>query len=203
MFVVHLKLFFLRIQFMKDIYVTIINKPSWNSKKINLLRIRLLFLLMLILPISPSYSKEPPVPATPMLNISVGQVAVFDKELQSQRYGLEYRFRPYGKYQLIPAIGFAFSENNDSFIYSDLRHDFWLNNHWVVTPSIGAGVFSDGNKIDLGNDIEFRSGLEVAYRFKNNYRLGLALFHLSNAGTANQNPGTEALVLSVSLPIGR
>lgn len=161
------------------------------------------FIFSHFLLVAPLFAREPPKPSVPMINITTGQVAVFDSDLKSERYGLEYRGRALGKYQLIPAIGFAFSEDRDSFLYTDLRHDFWLNNHWVTTPSLGLGVFTEGDKIDLGKNLEFRTGLELSYRFNNNYRLGVALFHLSNAGTANRNPGTEALVISLSIPIGK
>jgi len=143
----------------------------------------------------------PPTPAVPMINLTFGKVAVFDEELEANRWGIEYRFRPFGKYDLIPAIGYAFSEDDDSFFYTDLRYDYWLNDRWVLIPSLGVGVFTDGKKLDLGNDLEFRSGVELAYRFDNNYRAGVALFHLSNASLSDDNPGTEALVFSLSIPL--
>ena len=145
--------------------------------------------------------QRPPVAAVPMINLTFGKVGVFDDEFKADRFGIEYRFRPLGKWNLIPAIGYAFSENDDSFFYTDLRYDYWLSNRWVLIPSLGAGVFTNGTKLDLGNDIEFRSGLELAYRFNTDYRIGVALFHLSNAGISNNNPGTEALVLSLSIPL--
>ena len=160
-------------------------------------------MLVLLLSTYSVLAKDPPNPATAMLNITAGQVGVLDNDLNSQRYGLEYRFKPFSKYKIVPSVGFAYSNNDDYFIYTDVRHDFWLNNRWVVSPSFGFGSFSDGEKIELGSDFEFRSGVEVAYRFNNNHRLGLAIYHLSNAGFSDKNPGTEALVLSYSIPIGR
>jgi len=139
-----------------------------------------------------------------MLNITVGQVGILDNLDGPQRYGLEYRFKsfagPYG-FRLIPAIGAAGARNGARFFYSDLRHDFYLNRHWLVIPSFGIGVFKDGNDLHLGDTAEFRSGLEFAYRFNKGYRAGLAIFHLSNGGISSTNPGTEALVFSFSIPI--
>ncbi len=139
-----------------------------------------------------------------MINITTGYVGILDDESKTQRYGLEYRFKsfsgPYG-FRLIPAIGAAVSNNGAYFIYSDLRHDFYLTPRLILIPSFGVGVFKDSSKIDLGNDIEFRSGLEIAYQFKNKIRAGIAIFHLSNGGLSSQNPGTEALVFSVCIPL--
>lgn len=55
----------------------------------------------------------------------------------------------------------------------------WLNDRWVLIPSFGAGLFKKGDGLDLGSRLEFRSGIEIARRFHGEYRIGVALFHLS------------------------
>jgi len=139
-----------------------------------------------------------------MINITAGQVGILDNLEGPQRYGMEYRFTsfsgPWG-FRLTPAIGAAAANNGAHFIYSDLRHDFYLDDHWLIIPSFGAGVFKDSSEINLGNDLEFRSGLEFAYQFQNKIRAGIAIFHLSNGGISSRNPGTEALVVSVCIPV--
>lgn len=139
-----------------------------------------------------------------MLNITAGQIGILDNIDGPQRYGLEYRFKSFADprgFRLIPAIGAATSSNGAYFIYSDLMHDFYLNDRWILIPSFGLGIFSDSEAVNLGNDLEFRSGIELAYQLSNKIRLGLAFFHLSNGGISNQNPGTESLVFSVCIPI--
>lgn len=139
-----------------------------------------------------------------MINITAGQVGIFDDINGPQRYGLEYRFKSFAGpsgFRLIPAIGLAAAKNGAYFIYTDLRHDFYMNDHWILIPSFGLGTFHDSSEIDLGNELEFRSGIEVAYQFTNNIRAGLALFHISNGGISSHNPGTEILVFSVCIPV--
>lgn len=138
-----------------------------------------------------------------MLNLTVGQAGIFDSGDPPLRYGIEYRGRSFSRWRLIPAVGAAIADNGASFVYTDLRHDFWLDDRWVVIPSFGVGAFDDGENLDLGHTIEFRSGLEVAYRFHGEYRVGVALFHLSNGGISDQNPGTEGLVASLCIPLHR
>lgn len=139
-----------------------------------------------------------------MINFTAGQIGIRENLDGPQRYGLEYRFKsfsgPYG-FRLIPAIGAAVAKNNARFLYVDLKHDFYLSNQWLLIPSFGAGIFKDSEEIKLGNKLEFRSGLELAYQFQNNVRVGLAIFHLSNGGISDENPGTEALVFSVCIPL--
>ena len=139
-----------------------------------------------------------------MINITAGQVGILDDIDGPQRYGLEYRFKSFSgpwDFRLIPAIGAATSSNGATFIYSDLRHDFYLNDRWILIPSFGVGSFDDSEEVKLGNELEFRSGIEIAYQFRNKMRAGVALFHLSNAGISSHNPGTEALVFSFCIPI--
>ena len=70
----------------------------------------------------------------------------------------------------------------------------------VVTPSFGLARFEESVELRLGQALEFRSGLELAYEMRSGWRVGLALYHLSNAGLARENPGSEGLVVSISLP---
>ena len=49
--------------------------------------------------------------------------------------------------------------------------------------------------------MQFRSGIEAGWRFGKGLRVGLELYHLSNAGLEDLNPGEESLVLTFALPI--
>jgi len=139
-----------------------------------------------------------------MVNITAGQMGILDDLEGPQRYGMEYRFTSFagpGGFRLIPAIGAAVANNGASFVYSDLRHDFYLSDRWLLIPSFGAGVFKESKAVNLGNNLEFRSGLEMAYQFHNKMRAGIAIFHLSNGGISSHNPGTEVLVFSFCIPV--
>lgn len=138
----------------------------------------------------------------PLLNFTVGQVGT-DRRLDNPwRYGIEYRFSPLTRYRLVPSVGVAVGSNDSSFIYAELRRDFRFADHWLLTPSFGLGRFNNRPQFDLGKSLEFRSGLEISYQFDQGYRLGVAVFHLSNGGLSDENPGTEAAVLSFSIPLG-
>ncbi|MGV6858221.1 MAG: acyloxyacyl hydrolase [bacterium] len=142
-----------------------------------------------------------PVPTVPMLNLTAGKVGILQNLEADERYGIEYRFRPTKRYGVVPAIGYSRASDGASYTYTDVRKDFWLDDRWVAVPSFGLGYYRKGEELDLGYILEFRSGIELAYRFHGNFRTGIALYHLSNGGISDQNPGTEVLVLSLCLPL--
>ena len=51
--------------------------------------------------------------------------------------------------------------------------------------------------------LEFRSQIELATRFDDRSRLGLAFSHISNASVGERNPGTEILTLTYMVPVER
>ena len=60
---------------------------------------------------------------------------------------------------------------------------------------MACGYYKDGNEIKVGNPLEFYIGIDIFYRFKNNARFGVGIFHISNADSGKKNPGSETLVL--------
>ena len=136
------------------------------------------------------------------LSIAIGHIAVLDDDVDNPAaYKIEYRFEPRTKWLLAPSIGAARSENSASFVFVDLEKDFFLGDRWVITPNFGLGSFDNGKDVKLGHELEFRSGLKLAYRSKSGWRFGVSLFHLSNGGLGDRNPGTEPAFLSLSIPL--
>lgn len=139
----------------------------------------------------------------PVLILRIGQVAVFDQIEGRTQYGLEYRMRPFSRRRLVPVVGYSQTGNGSRFIYLAVRRDYWLSASLSLAPSFAIGSFRDGKQIRLGNELAFRTGIEAAYRLSNGVRIGVALMHVSNGGLGQRNPGTEALVVSISMPFLR
>ena len=136
------------------------------------------------------------------LTVAVGHVGVLDNDIDNPGVlKVEYRFRPRAKWLLAPSLGAARSGNGASFVFADIERDFFPGKRWVITPSFGLGSFDDGEDVRLGHSLEFRSGIKFAYQFDNNWRFGIGLFHLSNGGLGDSNPGTEPMFLSLSIPL--
>mgnify|MGYP000291741570 FL=1 len=75
-----------------------------------------------------------------------------------------------------------------------------LSSNWNITPSFATGYYDRGSSKDLGHNIEFRSQIELSYGTSNKNRMGISINHISNASIADQNPGTESIVLSFIRP---
>ena len=114
---------------------------------------------------------------------------------------LEYRFSEANKLLFFtPFVGFMATTDAATYGYVGIGLDIFFGRRWVATPNFAVGLYGNGDGKDLGHAIEFRSGLEIAYRFDDYSRLGLSFTHISNAGIGSRNPGTESLVLVYSTP---
>ena len=100
-----------------------------------------------------------------------------------------------------PFVTGSYITNNMTFLGAGLLMDVQLGDNWIIQPSF-APVWWRGKTrdLDLGYDLEFRTRLEFAYRFPDKSRLGLAVSHSSNGGLGDTNPGTESIMLTVSVP---
>ena len=73
--------------------------------------------------------------------------------------------------------------------------------NYFFTPSFGAGFYDNGSGKNLGNDLQFRTSLELSYKLKSNNRVGISISHISNANLGDKNPGVEILSISYHIPL--
>lgn len=117
-------------------------------------------------------------------------------------FRLEYR-SAYKLWELKPFATAAVASNGMTFIGAGVLMDIFFGRRFVVTPSFAPTWWrGKTDKLDMGHAIEFRSQLEVAYRFDDRSRLGLSISHYSNASLGDDNPGTESILLNYSYPLG-
>jgi hypothetical protein len=106
-----------------------------------------------------------------------------------------------GLFFLKPVLGALITTDRSVYAYGGLRVDLSLGEHVVLMPVATVGYFDRGHGKDLGSHVEFKTGAELAWRFANASRLGVAFDHISNAGLTRRNPGTESILLVYSLPL--
>ena len=115
-------------------------------------------------------------------------------------FNIEYRHGTrYGPFK--PMIGALVNTDHGFHIYAGIRMDLYLTNNIVLTPNFAPGLYERGDGKELGHIIEFRSGLDLAYRKKNGGRIAAEVHHLSNASLDENNPGTETFLFTYSIPL--
>ncbi len=129
----------------------------------------------------------------------VGGYDVNDNETAGQ-LNIEYR-SGWDEWYVKPFGGVMATTDAAIYGYAGFMLDIYFGRRIVFTPNVAVGLYSDGDGKDLGSVIEFRSGVELAYRFDSRARLGVAFHHISNASTEDINPGTETLTLVLSMPL--
>lgn len=117
-------------------------------------------------------------------------------------FGLEYR----SDYKLLwivkPMVGGFATTRGAVYGYAGFAIDLHLGEHVVLTGSEAIGAYGRGNDKNLGPIApEFRSAIEVAYRFDDGSRLGVLFHHISNADAGSRNPGAETLMLTYAYPV--
>ena len=122
------------------------------------------------------------------------------QKAEAAEFRLEYRhdqklwvFKPFG--------GVMGTSDGASYYYAGILMDIYFGKRVVLTPSFAPGYYARGSGYNLGHPLEFRSQLELAYRFDDRSRLGVSFGHMSNASIGDKNPGTESLMLNYSIPL--
>lgn len=116
-------------------------------------------------------------------------------------FQVEYQHRSYLWQYLRPQITFLFSKRYSKYMGLGVGWEFYLNKHLIITPSFSPGIYWQGKGRDLGYPLEFRSALEIVYEMENKGRIGIQIFHLSNAHLSQKNPGLNALILCLAFPL--
>ena len=111
-----------------------------------------------------------------------------------------FRLLPRWAPDLIPVTGAMATSRGILYAYGGFRMEIPLGDRWVGSGGWASGLYYPGNGAgkDLGGAFEFRTHLELAYRLPGESRVGLCLYHLSNAHIFSFNPGSESLVLTYS-----
>ena len=135
---------------------------------------------------------------SPNWSINLGVFDLVDSDKATEA-GIEYRFSTFQLWRqdLVPVAGLSATSEESLWAYGGLRWELGLG-RWLVIPNLAFTLYEQGDGKDLGGVVQFRSGLEVAYRLANGDRVGLLFYHLSNARIYELNPGSEALVITWS-----
>jgi hypothetical protein len=134
------------------------------------------------------------------LTVGVGYFDINKQDNAAADFRLEYRHGE--KFWIFkPWAGVEATSDGGFYGAAGILMDIYFGKRVVLTPSFGAGYYANGSGKDLGHAVEFRSQIELGYRFDDRSRLSLAFSHISNASIGDDNPGVEILNLYYSLPL--
>ena len=135
------------------------------------------------------------------------QAADFRYEYRSDKSVLDIGPEEDNFFFLKPFFGVEFTNDSASYFLTGIYIEDNLGelfegekSKFFFTPSFGAGIYDDGSGKKLGNDLQFRTSLELSYELKNKNRIGISFSHISNANLGNKNPGVEILSFSYHIP---
>lgn len=104
-------------------------------------------------------------------------------------------------HKIRPIVGLMGTAKGSSYLYAGFGIDWIIKDRLVFSPNFAAGWYRAGGGKDLGFPLEFRSGIVLAWRFKNASRIGAHFYHISNASLGYKNPGEESLDFFFAIPI--
>jgi lipid A 3-O-deacylase len=136
--------------------------------------------------------------------LEVGRFDAIKKVQPATAFGGEYRANRLLWWELSPFAGAGFTSQHSVYAYGGIRIETSWGEHVVITPSFALGAYGRGEGKDLGHPpLLGRFGIDVEYRLDHGLRVGFAYQHFSNGKALgqSQNPGTEVVGLTFSLPM--
>tara|TARA_B110000438_G_C15811564_1_gene649881 strand:- start:857 stop:1402 length:546 start_codon:yes stop_codon:yes gene_type:complete len=122
--------------------------------------------------------------------------SVFDIGPESENF---FYLKPFAGIELTSdsasyLIGGVYLEDNLGTLFVGKKSNF------LLTPSVGVGLYDDGSGKKMGNIIQFRTTIELSYELESKNRIGISLGHISNGNIGHVNPGSEILNFSYQIP---
>lgn len=133
---------------------------------------------------------------------SAGAFDRVDRVAQTWDLGFERRWGIFAVWRLKPFAGADITGRRSLYYFGGLCLDLRFDTHLDIEPNFAVAHYLHGGGKELGSPIEFRSGLNMDWRFADGKRIGIAYHHMSHwILFGSSNPGTEILELTFSMPL--
>lgn len=96
-----------------------------------------------------------------------------------------------------PLVGVAVQTSGSAFGYAGFALPFVLgaDQRWEIVAEGALGAYRQGSSsLNLGGTFEFHLGLGANYAVSEQGRLGLGIYHISNANLHAKNPGVNSIL---------
>lgn len=91
---------------------------------------------------------------------------------------------------LTPLAGGLQHGQSAYMIYAGVQKKFKFKRFGII-PSFAPGYYNNGDEIDLGYDLQFKTQVELTLDLINGYTFSYAWNHISNANLGDTNPGVD------------
>jgi hypothetical protein len=133
-----------------------------------------------------------------------GSFGLFDvtQEEEAFEVGVDYQFAEIRKlWGVAPLAGVGVTTDEAAFVYGGIHRAFRLGDSpWFMVPKLAVTLFDRGDGKELGQTLQFRSGVDVLRELGSGTRVGFGWYHISNASMDEVNPGANSLLLRVTWP---
>ena len=165
--------------------------------------LRIACALAVVLPVSGAGAAEAVdrYKAGPLISFSLGMFDIIQGDDEAVEGRLEYRHN--NDWWLKPMFNVTGTTDATFFISTGLYAELYLTENLYLSPSFTPGVFLRGQGKNLGHPIEFRSQIDLGWRFYTGMRASVSVNHISNAGSGRRNPGSESVVFTLSIPFNK
>lgn len=154
-------------------------------------------LLLCLLSSLSLWGKETP---PPLLTVGGGYWDA-GKSHSGGAFQMDYRFGKYWFWTVRPQAVLIAPDFRAFFLGAGLGFEWTIVPHVIIIPSFTPGVYYQGSGRNLGYPVEFRSSIELAYEWENCTRAGIQFYHISNASLSRRNPGANAAVVYIGIPL--
>ncbi len=101
-----------------------------------------------------------------------------------------------------PMLGLMGNSAGAVFGYGGFAAPFAFDDgRWEFVPSGAVGGYHEGSGIFLGGTFQFHIGVAASYEIVPDNRVGLAVYHISNANIHRKNPGVNSILLQWSVTL--
>ncbi len=152
------------------------------------------------------YTDRDEVAVIPTLKIGGG----FNDVFEDDSHGSAFRAELHSTFKFLndvpvidsvhPFIGADTTNHGGAYVYGGIATDLEFAPQWILTPSLAAGWYNQGGAKDIGTEFALRPGVEVAYMFENQNKLGVELTDTTGVGSDDSNVGQ--VMATYSMPFG-
>ena len=135
----------------------------------------------------------------PYSSVALGETVFQENSIGEEVYFRRDTRHAYGPFQTI----YGLSATSDGELWGGIGPAYRMsiaNDSLFVQFHAMAGLYAEGDGVDLGGPIQFRSGVELGYQAPRGMRVSFGVDHRSNAGIYSTNPGLETWHLRVAIP---